>query len=96
MNTNAKRALAVAAGAGAVVALRALRGRATYDFRDKSVLITGGSRGLGLVMAREFAAQGARLTIVARDRHRRYTRAAPDGARAGPRRNDRFLQSADA
>jgi NAD(P)-dependent dehydrogenase (short-subunit alcohol dehydrogenase family) len=68
MNTNAKRALTVAAGAGAVLALRALRGRATYDFRDKSVLITGGSRGLGLVLAREFAAEGARLTIVARDR----------------------------
>jgi NAD(P)-dependent dehydrogenase (short-subunit alcohol dehydrogenase family) len=68
MNTNAKRALTVAAGAGAVLALRALSNRATYDFRGKSVLITGGSRGLGLVLAREFAAEGARLTIVARDR----------------------------
>ena len=68
MNTNAKRALTIAAGAGAVLALRALRSRATYDFRGKSVLITGGSRGLGLVLAREFAAEGARLTIVARDR----------------------------
>ena len=68
MHTNAKRALAMAAGAGAVLALRALRGRASYDFRDKSVLITGGSRGLGLVLARELAAQGARLTIIARDR----------------------------
>jgi NAD(P)-dependent dehydrogenase (short-subunit alcohol dehydrogenase family) len=68
MNTNAKRALAMATGAGAVLALRALRGRASYDFRDKSVLITGGSRGLGLVLARELAAEGARLTIIARDR----------------------------
>jgi NAD(P)-dependent dehydrogenase (short-subunit alcohol dehydrogenase family) len=68
MNTNAKRALTIAVGAGAVLALRTLRGHAAYDFRDKSVLITGGSRGLGLVLAREFAAQGARLTIVARDR----------------------------
>ena len=66
-----KRATIIAlasTGAGAVLALRALRSRATYDFRDKSVLITGGSRGLGLVLAREFAAEGARLTIVARDR----------------------------
>jgi len=30
-------------------------------------LITGGSRGLGLVMAREFAAQGAKIAICARD-----------------------------
>ncbi|MDQ2998791.1 MAG: SDR family NAD(P)-dependent oxidoreductase, partial [Chloroflexota bacterium] len=67
MNTNTKRALTIAAGAGAVLALRSLSNRATYDFRGKSVLITGGSRGLGLVLAREFAAEGARLTIVARD-----------------------------
>jgi NAD(P)-dependent dehydrogenase (short-subunit alcohol dehydrogenase family) len=41
--------------------------RQNYDFRDTSVLITGGSRGLGLVMARELARLGARLTLVARD-----------------------------
>jgi NAD(P)-dependent dehydrogenase (short-subunit alcohol dehydrogenase family) len=68
MNTTTKRALTLAAGAGAVLALRALRSHATYDFRGKSVLITGGSRGLGLVLARELASEGARLTIVARDR----------------------------
>jgi len=38
-----------------------------YDLRDKTVLITGGSRGLGLVMAREFARHGARLALCARD-----------------------------
>jgi short-subunit dehydrogenase len=38
-----------------------------YDLKDKTVLITGGSRGLGLVMAREFAREGARLAICARD-----------------------------
>src|SRR4051812_39911738 len=68
MNTNTKRVFAMAAGAGAVLALRSLSRRATYDFHQKSVLITGGSRGLGLVLARELAAEGARLTIVARDR----------------------------
>ena len=31
------------------------------------MLITGGSRGLGLVMARDFASRGARIAIVARD-----------------------------
>ena len=38
-----------------------------YDLNDKTVLITGGSRGLGLVMAREFAREGARLALCARD-----------------------------
>jgi len=38
-----------------------------YDLRDKTVLVTGGSRGLGLVLAREFAAEGARVAICARD-----------------------------
>lgn len=58
----------LAAGAGALFALSALRraGR-RYEFSDKVVLITGGSRGLGLVMAREFAARGAKLAILARD-----------------------------
>ncbi len=38
-----------------------------YDLRGKTVLVTGGSRGLGLVLAREFARQGARVAICARD-----------------------------
>ena len=35
--------------------------------RDRSVLITGGSRGLGLQLAREFGRRGARVTICGRD-----------------------------
>jgi NAD(P)-dependent dehydrogenase (short-subunit alcohol dehydrogenase family) len=38
-----------------------------YELHGKTVLITGGSRGLGLAMAREFARRGARLAICARD-----------------------------
>ncbi|MFA0962306.1 SDR family NAD(P)-dependent oxidoreductase [Roseivirga sp. BDSF3-8] len=38
-----------------------------YSFHDKVVLVTGGSRGLGLVMARQLAEQGARIAICARD-----------------------------
>jgi len=38
-----------------------------YDLRGKVVLITGSSRGLGLVLAREFAREGARLALCARD-----------------------------
>ncbi|MBS1797639.1 MAG: SDR family oxidoreductase [Acidobacteria bacterium] len=55
-------------GAGAMTALLNWRRRARrMDFRGKTVLITGGSRGLGLVLAREFAAAGARIAICARD-----------------------------
>ncbi|MGH2415420.1 MAG: SDR family NAD(P)-dependent oxidoreductase [Microcystaceae cyanobacterium] len=38
-----------------------------YHFSDKSVLITGGSRGLGLILARQLVQEGARLAICARD-----------------------------
>src|SRR5688572_26527653 len=52
--------------AGATLLYQAFRPR--YDFADKVVLITGGSRGLGLVLARELADRGARIAICARDR----------------------------
>jgi short-subunit dehydrogenase len=58
----------LAAGGGALLAARALARRANlFSFRDRAVLITGGSRGLGLVMARLLAGEGARLAICARD-----------------------------
>lgn len=53
-----------AAAALAVLALRKTR-RLSLDGRV--VLITGGSRGLGLVLARAFAARGARVALMARD-----------------------------
>ena len=60
--------LAAAAGLGGLLAARALARRSrAYDLRGKTVLITGGSRGLGLVMAREFAAEGARVALCARE-----------------------------
>ncbi len=37
------------------------------DLRDKVVVITGASRGLGLAMAQEFARGGAKVSICARD-----------------------------
>lgn len=37
-------------------------------FQDQHVLITGGSSGIGLALARQVAAAGARVSLVARDR----------------------------
>lgn len=55
-------------GIGAVAAVRAvLRQNRQIDFNGKTVVITGGSRGLGLVMARQFAHQGAKVALCARD-----------------------------
>jgi NAD(P)-dependent dehydrogenase (short-subunit alcohol dehydrogenase family) len=52
---------------GAALLTRGLRASRRMDFDGCSALITGGSRGLGLLVARELGRQGARLTIAARD-----------------------------
>ncbi|MGN6562406.1 MAG: SDR family NAD(P)-dependent oxidoreductase [Thermomicrobiales bacterium] len=63
-------AISAAAGLGAALALRARQRHDArqYSFQGRTVAITGGSRGLGLVLAREFAQEGARLALLARDR----------------------------
>ncbi|HET6962326.1 MAG TPA: SDR family oxidoreductase, partial [Terriglobia bacterium] len=38
-----------------------------FIFRGKTALVTGGSRGLGLILARELIAQGANVAVCARD-----------------------------
>jgi NAD(P)-dependent dehydrogenase (short-subunit alcohol dehydrogenase family) len=59
---------AVGAAWAAYTAGRALaRRRRRIDFANRVVLITGGSRGLGLVLARQFAQEGAQIAICARD-----------------------------
>ncbi|MBA3232062.1 MAG: SDR family NAD(P)-dependent oxidoreductase [Acidobacteria bacterium] len=67
MNSQAMFLLGVMGGAAAVVAgSQAIRRRHAIDFAGRVVVITGGSRGLGLVLARQLAAEGARLCLLAR------------------------------
>jgi NAD(P)-dependent dehydrogenase (short-subunit alcohol dehydrogenase family) len=53
-----------------------------YSLRDKVVLITGGSRGLGLVLARQICAAGGKVALIARDAEE-LGRAKADLARRG-------------
>lgn len=67
-STTSKGLLLAATGIGLGLVARALARKAVrFDLRGKTVLITGGSRGLGLVLARAFAEEGASLVICARD-----------------------------
>src|SRR5215207_5962336 len=60
--------LPLALGAGAFLAARAAVRRSRWMEMDgRVVFITGGSRGFGLLMAREFGALGAKVAICARD-----------------------------
>ena len=63
---NSLIAAATAAAAG-VAAFQFYRRRSEISLRGRVTLITGGSRGLGLQMARDFAAEGCRIAICARD-----------------------------
>jgi NAD(P)-dependent dehydrogenase (short-subunit alcohol dehydrogenase family) len=75
--------LLAGAGVGALLGVRAaLKKWREFDFNGRTVLITGGSRGLGLVLARELAREGARLSICARDPHE-LERARADLTRRG-------------
>lgn len=40
------------------------------DFRNQRIVITGGSRGIGLAVARELALQGSQLFLIGRDEER--------------------------
>ena len=68
MRTSRRILLASSAALGLAAAARSLaRRRRHFDLRGKVALVTGGSRGLGLVLARELTERGARVAICARD-----------------------------
>ena len=60
-------ALAGGVAAGLLAARTAIRNRHAISFDGRVVVITGGSRGLGLVMARQLVREGARVCLLARD-----------------------------
>ncbi|GAA4303343.1 SDR family oxidoreductase [Nibribacter koreensis] len=66
-NKTKNNLLLAGASLGGLYLLRSLRRKKReFSFTDRTVLITGGSRGLGLVLARMFAEQGARIAICSR------------------------------
>jgi NAD(P)-dependent dehydrogenase (short-subunit alcohol dehydrogenase family) len=68
MNNQQRFATGIAVGLGAaLVGARLARSRFAIAFDGRVVVVTGGSRGLGLVMARMFADEGAKVAILARD-----------------------------
>src|SRR4051794_3892820 len=69
MNHGTRKALLLGAvGLGTYLTVRGVvRSARWIDLHGRTVLITGGSRGLGLVLARQLAAQGARLAICSRE-----------------------------
>src|SRR5579862_7775599 len=60
---------AVLMGAGVLAGMASIRAfqNRKYDLTGRVAFITGGSRGLGLLVARELAARGCRVAICARD-----------------------------
>lgn len=67
MNQHERSLLLIAGGlaAGAVIGAQSAPPR--YRFAGRVVVVTGGSRGLGVVMVRKLLDQGARVAICARD-----------------------------
>lgn len=91
MNSQQKFLVGLTAGAAAAFAgSRMIRRGRGIDFAGRVAVITGGSRGLGLVIARRLAAEGARLGLLSRDESelRRAAQQFPPGADVMPLRCD--------
>jgi len=61
-----RRPLAILACVALALVAFARRTRKSFDFNNRIVAIVGGSRGLGLALAREAASRGATLALLAR------------------------------
>src|SRR5690606_28360114 len=66
MRNNTK--LQLIAGTAAFLTYKILKKTRRETVRGKNILITGGSRGLGLVLARQLTKKGAIVAICARDK----------------------------
>jgi short-subunit dehydrogenase len=64
---SSRRSSAAFLAAGLLGGLALSRARRRASLRGACALVAGGSRGLGLLIARELAGQGARLVLLARD-----------------------------
>ena len=62
------KVVALTGGLGLAIG-EVVRRRRAADLRGQVALITGGSRGLGFLLARELAREGCRIAICARDEH---------------------------
>src|SRR5919202_1385285 len=63
----ARSALVAAAGLGLWLGVRWFLRRGSINLQGKVVLVTGSSRGLGFVMAQQFAKEGAQVVLCARN-----------------------------
>jgi NAD(P)-dependent dehydrogenase (short-subunit alcohol dehydrogenase family) len=65
-----RKNLLLLAGLGVVsyFAYRAYQANRAPRYRGKTVLMTGGAHGVGLALARQLAAEGARVVVCSRDR----------------------------
>lgn len=57
----------LALAAGGAVTMNLLRSKRRIELKDRVVFITGGSRGLGLILAHAFIEEGARVAFCARN-----------------------------
>ncbi len=65
-STVTEKTFSVVVGLLALGAIKVLTHKPKFGFADKVVVISGGSRGLGLLLGRELAKEGAKLVLLAR------------------------------